>query len=149
MRVAVDTTVLVAGALTAHPCHVQAWSWIGAIEREEFEGIICSLALAETYSILTRLPGGIPPRSAAAIVNRMQAVFQIVPLRLEMYSLAMQRCAARDLTSGSLFDALHLIAAEQSGADILLTFDQVDFGCLSAGDLPKIVVPRNLNTPGR
>lgn len=143
MLIAIDTSVLVASALASHPLHTKAWHWIEAIEREQFEGVISALALVEAYSVLTRLPGGIPPRSAVAILNRMRAVCRVVPLVLESYAKAAQRCAARELTSGSIFDALHLIAAEQAGADILLTFDAVDFGCLSDSDLPKIVVPRD------
>ncbi len=143
MLIAIDTSVLVAGALNAHPLHAKAWHWISAIERGEFEGVVSVVALAEGYSVLTRLPGGIPTPLAAAILNRMRAVYRVVPLAPDSYTKAAQRCATRDLTSGSLFDALHLIAAEQAGADILLTFDAVDFGCLTDSDLPKIVVPRD------
>jgi predicted nucleic acid-binding protein len=53
--VAIDTSVLVADALTVHPFHARAWPWIEAVEHEELEGTVCVHALAELYSVLTRL----------------------------------------------------------------------------------------------
>jgi hypothetical protein len=40
-----------------------------------------------------------------------------------------------------VFDALHLLDAEQAGAEVFLTFNAPDFLRLSNGASPKIVVP--------
>jgi len=139
--VAIDTSVLVAGALVTHPRHAHAWPWIEAVERGEIEGLISIHTLAELYSELTRLPQGMSPHATWVLLNHLRAVYQVIPLTSKSYAIAVERCATRSLTSESIFDALHVVAAEQAGADILLTFDDVDFGRLSDSDLPKIVVP--------
>jgi predicted nucleic acid-binding protein len=133
--------VLVAGALTVHPFHARAWPWIEAVEREELEGTVCVHALAELNSVLTRLPQGLSVASAATLVNRMVAVYRVVPLAPENYQEAAARCATRSLRSGSIFDALHVVAAESIGADVLLTFDEDDFTRLSRDGGPRVVVP--------
>lgn len=59
----------------------------------------------------------------------------------ESYLAATERCASRGLKSGVVFDALHLIEAERTGADVLLTFNPSDFERLATGAKPRIVVP--------
>ena len=43
--------------------------------------------------------------------------------------------------SGVVYDALHLIEAERSIADIFLTFNPSDFERLAVGTTPRILVP--------
>ena len=54
---------------------------------------------------------------------------------------ATERCASRGLKSGVIYDALHLVEAERTGADVFLTFNPSDFERLAAGSKPRIVVP--------
>ncbi|WP_437526494.1 hypothetical protein WME79_41075 [Sorangium sp. So ce726] len=58
-----------------------------------------------------------------------------------MYDEAMQRCTDRLLSSGVLFDALHLVAAEHVGADALVTFNGSEFLRFTAPSSPRIVIP--------
>ena len=69
--------------------------------------------------------------------NRMR----VAPLTAGAYLAAIDRCSTRGLKSGVIFDALHLIAAERSGAEALLTFNPSDFTRLAEAVSPKIVVP--------
>ena len=48
---------------------------------------------------------------------------------------------ARTLTSGVVFDALHLVTAEEAGAHAMLTFNHADFVRLTDVGSPPIVVP--------
>jgi hypothetical protein len=45
------------------------------------------------------------------------------------------------LKSGVIFDALHLIEAERTGADAFSTFNPSDVERLAASSKPRIVVP--------
>jgi hypothetical protein len=64
-----------------------------------------------------------------------------MPLTVGAYQAAIDRCAERSLKSGSVFDAIHLIAAERRAAGVLLTFNPEDFARLREGDSVRIVVP--------
>ena len=70
-----------------------------------------------------------------------RAWFRVNPAGTALYTDALARCAAHTLKSGMVFDALHLLDAEQAGAEVFLTFNASDFARLSNGPTPKIVVP--------
>ena len=142
MRAAFDTSVLVAALVAPHPSHARALPWLeacgGAVTGE------CSWhALAETWSVLTRLPidPPIPPALASAAIERVAARLVVRSAGGDEYRAAMRRCSERSVRSGALFDALHLACAEASGADVLLTFNASDFERLSQEGPPRIVVP--------
>jgi predicted nucleic acid-binding protein len=139
--VAIDTSVLVAGTVSAHPFHARARHWLDAVHRGEIEATMCAHGLAELYGVLSRMPDGLSPAEARLVVANLPQRVRVVPLTVSAYLAGIERCAARSLKSGSIFDALHLVAAEQAQADMLLTFDQGDFTRLSAGHRPRIVVP--------
>ena len=69
---------------------------------------------------------------------------RIRPQRLgpRVYRAALERCSEKHLRSGAIFDALHLIASEQNGAEAFVTFNREDFERLSEGGTPEIVVPQ-------
>ena len=54
MKVAFDTSVLIAGSVSSHPHHERALWWLA--DDREFERCASWHALAETWSVLTRLP---------------------------------------------------------------------------------------------
>ena len=54
--VAIDTSVLVAAAVAVHPQHQRATSIFDAVRAGSTTGCACQHALAETYSVLTKLP---------------------------------------------------------------------------------------------
>ncbi|AGP41720.1 hypothetical protein BE04_50795 [Sorangium cellulosum] len=68
-------------------------------------------------------------------------MFDVRPVDPSVYDEAMQRCTDRQLSSGVLFDALHLVAAEHAGANALVTFNGPDFLRLAAPTSPCIVIP--------
>lgn len=141
MLVAFDTSVLVAGALTLHQFHTRAWPWLEAVEQGQLQGSICVHALSEAYSVFTKIPGGLQPADALALVRRLPSVFRVQAMAANNYVAALERCAVRGLRSGAVFDALHLIDAEDAGADVLLTFNAADFTRMTTARSPKIVVP--------
>jgi predicted nucleic acid-binding protein len=63
------------------------------------------------------------------------------PSTERIYRVALGRCAARRLASGVVFDALHLVTAEEARADAMLTFNHADFVRLVDVNSPPITVP--------
>ena len=140
MLIALDTSVLVAGALEDHPFHARAWIWHQAIHRGEVQGMVCGHALAEMYSVLTKLPNGLSPAEALVVVGTIGSQLSVVGPTAQTYVAAIERCSSRALKSGAVYDALHLVEAERAGAD-LLTFNPSEFLRLAEVERPKVVVP--------
>ncbi len=143
MKVAFDTSVIVAGTHEMHPNHERAIVWVDAVLDQSIVGMVTWHALAEIWSVLTRMPAParLTPEQAMRVVRRVQSVFQVCPTEPAAYDAALQRCTDRGFTSGVVFDALHLVSAEQTGADALLTFNGADFLRLVSSTSPRIVVP--------
>ncbi|MFH1466034.1 MAG: PIN domain-containing protein [Pseudomonadota bacterium] len=148
LRVAFDTSVLVAGLVEGHPAFPLAALWLDAADGGEIEALWTTHAFAEIWSVLTRLPTA--ARIEVAAVNRLLADLagQVEPtaLSLEDYTAAAERCAAAGVRSGAIFDALHLVVAERAGAEALLTLNVKDFARL-APRLPVLEPPPTLCLP--
>lgn len=143
MKVAFDSSVLIAGTHDRHPHHHRAVVWIEAVSEQRIAGLLTWHALAEIWSVLTRLPGParLSPEQALRVVRRVQALFLLHPLEPSEYDEALQRCTDRGLSSGVVFDALHMVAAEHAGADALVTFNGADFLRLATPTSPRIILP--------
>ena len=81
------------------------------------------------------------PSTASLVVERLLSSFPPVQITGPIYLAAMRRCAEKDLRSGALFDALHLICAESEGVAALVTFNRLDFERLGTSGSPRILVP--------
>lgn len=143
MKVAADTSVLVAALHSGHEWHARARHWIEAVSRKEIDGLITTHALAETWATLSRLPlrPRVQPRQAADLVEQLHRVFAVISLDPSHYRAAIERCVNQGVSSGAVFDALHLMAAEREGAERLLTFNARDFDRLALASSPRIHVP--------
>ena len=62
MKVAFDTSVLVAATLSTHRYHARAVVWLHSIPAGALEGIVSVHALGELWSVLTKLPVSPPSR---------------------------------------------------------------------------------------
>lgn len=56
MKVAFDSSVIIAGTHDIHPHHHRAIVWIEAVLEQRITGLLTWHALAEIWSVLTRLP---------------------------------------------------------------------------------------------
>ncbi|EHJ48529.1 PilT protein domain protein [Solidesulfovibrio carbinoliphilus subsp. oakridgensis] len=124
MRALFDTSVLVAALVKSHPLHERAYPWYLKGRRGELEMIVAAHGLAETYASLTTYPSRprVSPRVASVI-----AVAAIISLDAREYLAAMDAVARIGRGGGSIYDALHVIAAQKSGADIVLSFNRKHF----------------------
>ncbi len=67
--------------------------------------------------------------------------FTQIDMAADVYEAALLRCCAAEVTSGAVFDALHLVVAEKIEADLLLTFNIKDFRRLAVKESPLVAAP--------
>ncbi|MEP7126022.1 MAG: PIN domain-containing protein [Byssovorax sp.] len=110
MKVAFDTSVLVAAVLATHRDHARAVVWLNAVSSGTLEGVVSVHVLGELWSVLTKLPVSPPisPSIARQAVNDVLTRFEAAPLTVQIYREALDRCTSKGLRSGAIFDALHL-----------------------------------------
>ena len=145
MKVAFDTSVLVAALVSSHRHHAHAIVWLSAVSEGALDGVVSVHALSELWSVLTKLPVSPPisPTTAREAIGDILARFETVSLTVQIQAEAIERCASKGLRSGAIFDAIHLATAEAAGAGALLTFNERDFTRLSVAASPRIMVPPN------
>ena len=149
MKVAFDTSVLVAALLSAHRDHAHAIVWLDAVAGGNLVGVASVHALNEVWSVLTKVPVSPPisPRMAYEAIRNIAVCIEIAPLTREICTNAIDRCATKGLRSGAIFDALHLLTAEAVTADSFLTFNEKDFVRLTTETSPPIIVPSSKVPP--
>lgn len=114
---AIDTSVAVPLLVTSHRQHVMVAMWA--------KGRTLGLsghALAETYSVLTRLPGDarVEPADAVALIDDNFTVS--LQLGVRSARSAHREFARRGIAGGATYDGLVALAAREHGA-VLVTRD--------------------------
>lgn len=135
MTVAVDTSVAVPLLVRSHEHHAQVVRWWDGQELA-----LSGHALAETYSVLTRLPGD--ARLAAADAARLLDARFTTPLVLsgEQTRRVHSTLSQIGIAGGAVYDALVALAAREHGAP-LATRDARARGTYDAVGVKVIVVP--------
>lgn len=143
MKAAFDTSVLVAALLPVHVHHARAYPWLVAVASGALTAVVSAHALAELFSVLTRMPltPPITPTEADLMIDRLRPFLAVIAEDEGIVAAAMARCAAVGAGSGAVFDAVHVVTAEAAGVDGLLTFNERHFRRLAIASTPKIVVP--------
>ena len=138
---AVDTGVIVAALLAWHESHGPALDSL----IDAFGGglVVPAPALAEAYSIMTRLPA--PHRLAPAdacelLCGTFEARATVVGLTERESWRFLRETASRGVAGGSSYDALILACAHKARAKRVLTLDRRDFERLETCEI-EIVVP--------
>ncbi len=124
MRVYFDTSALVTALVAQLPNHEAALACLTGACRDH-EALVSTHALAETYATLTALPLArrIQPSEARAIVADLRRKLGVLSLGARVYERAIDRVASLGLSSGSVYDALHLQCAEGAGCRRLHTYN--------------------------
>lgn len=127
---AVDSSCMVAAVCFWHQSHAAALREIKRRLEDGEELAVPAHALAETYSVLTRLP---PPRRLTAAeawtlieVNFVQGR-SIVALDGAAYVSILGELAKQNMGGGRTYDAMIAACARQAKATTLLTFNQQHF----------------------
>ena len=137
MKVCFDTSVLVAALLQQHPHHGIAFPLLQAVKGGSVQGHLTTHGLAELFATLTALP--LKPRLLSSDVQRIirQSIlddFVLIPLGSDHYRDAIQLTVTRNLASGAIYDALHLIGALSASCTTLYTLNLRHFRSLAPGD---------------
>ena len=125
-----DTSVLVAALVAPHPRHRDCRALLERSERGEAAGTICAHALAETFSVLTRLPlrPAIRPADAELLVGReVAARLQVVPVDGAAQLEAIRAVTAAGRSGGAVHDALHVVCLRRAGVERIWTLNRSDF----------------------
>jgi predicted nucleic acid-binding protein len=142
MKVFCDTNVLVAAFIASHPHHQAARPVLERVKAGRDTGFVAVHSLAETYGVLTRLPGGnqVPAPIAWQLINEnVVKNFTLVTLTARDYSSAVETAAQNGVVGGQVYDALLLAAASKSGAERIYTFNVSHFQNLADDALRKLV----------
>ena len=112
-RLAVDTSVAVPLLVQTHTAHAAVVRWWA-----NREIALAGDAVAETYSVLTRLPGDLrlAPTGAARLIAERFAPPLL--LGLETAGHLPDVLAQMDITGGAVYDALVALAAAEHKADL-------------------------------
>ncbi|MGO8705397.1 MAG: PIN domain-containing protein [Candidatus Brocadiia bacterium] len=144
MKVLLDTSILVAALVEAHPAHSRAFMWLRKARRKEFELIIACHTLAELYAVLTSLP--VSPRIAPATARRLikDSVLpwaKVISLSASEYEATINDLAELGIAGGAVYDGLIARAASKGGAEKLVTLNAEDFKRVAPQMANEIVEP--------
>jgi len=144
MRILLDTSVLVAAMVEAHPAHLQALPWLQKAKDSTYTGLVAAHSLAELYAILTTLP--VHPRIHPAVAQQLiksnvLGKFEIVPLSGEDYTAVIDHLADLGIIGGATYDGLILHAASKADVDQVVTLNEKDFCRVYPALADKIISP--------
>jgi len=150
MKVFCDTTILVAASLAAHVHYIPAKSALERICCGDDTGFTSAHCLAETFSVLTRMPTSpkLTPQAVLAILEKnIIPYFSLIVLAPVDYHEAVRNLAGRGLGGGRIYDLLHLVAARKQALDRIYTFNETEWKNL-APDLEAVVTaPKPIAIP--
>lgn len=111
--IALDTSVAVPLLVQTHRAHAAVVRWW-----DGREVALCGHAVAETYSVLTRLPGDIrvaPADAARLLTERFAAPLLLGP---EVAGRLPDVLSKLGIAGGAVYDALVALAAAEHGAEL-------------------------------
>ncbi len=111
--IALDTSVAVPLLVQTHLAHAAVVRWW-----DGREVALCGNAVAETYSVLTRLPGDVrvaPADAARLLTERFAAPLLLGP---EVAGLLPDVLSKLGIAGGAVHDALVALAAAEHGAEL-------------------------------
>lgn len=129
-----DTSAAVPFLSAGHTAHERARSFLRGIPLK-----LTSHSLAETYSVLTRLPGDARVDAADA-VTLIDAHFGVATLPARAQSDAHRRLASLGVTGGAVYDGLVALAAECAGLP-LVTRDARALATYAALGVRVLMIP--------
>jgi predicted nucleic acid-binding protein len=138
-----DTSVLVTALVTELPNHERALDCLVKYSRKKGDACTTTHVLAETYACLTSLPvkKRISPMDAKSLIEEsLVKNLEILPIASQTYLSSIRRVSNMGMTSGIIYDALHLEMAESYGCTELLTYNLKDFRRLDPQNI-RIVSP--------
>jgi predicted nucleic acid-binding protein len=144
VRILLDTSILIAAMVEAHPAHALALPWLQKVKDGTHTGLVAAHSLAELYAILTTLPVHPPISPAVARQLIRQNVlddFEVVALSDSDYTAVIDHLSESGIAGGATYDALILRAASKAIVDQVITLNDKDFRRVYPDLADKIVSP--------
>ena len=126
MKVLLDTNILVAGLVEAHPHHERARPWLARWAAGEIDVAISTTIIAEAYAVLTTLPVRPQPKPAEAcgmIESLLRRDVAVVSISAGDYMAVVRFLVAKSLSGRIVYDALIARAAVKAKVDRLITLN--------------------------
>ena len=134
MKVYCDTSVFVAAFLSSHSHHQKADAVLQRIFDKQDIGCCSAHSLAETFSVLLRMPTK-PRLKPLSVLNFVEADivqnFSLIPLESNDYIESVRALAAINLSGGRIYDLLHLSAAQKAQPDRIYTLNEKEWTILA------------------
>lgn len=149
MNVFCDTSVLIAASLEAHQMHERARLVLERIKNREDIGHCSAHSLAETFSVLARMPTSpkLQPSDVLAILERnVFPTFVVIGLEPTDYMEVIRTIAGLGLSGGRIYDLLHLQAAKKLILDRIYTFNLTEWKLLAPDVAGLIAEPPEKGT---
>jgi predicted nucleic acid-binding protein len=130
MNILLDTSVLVAAIVEAHPAHDAALPWLQRVKHGEDRGLIAAHTIAELYAILTTLPirPKISPEGAKQLIQQdVLSACDIITLSDEDYKAIIDHLSEAGIAGGVIYDALILYTALKTDVEQVITLNEKDF----------------------
>jgi predicted nucleic acid-binding protein len=130
VKVLLDTSVLIAALVRAHPRHADARPWLARARAGEIRMVVAAHTLAELHATLTTLPvrPRISPETAARLRDdNLPDTAEIVALSADDYRSVIRHVVELGLAGGVIYDALIARVAENARVDRLVTLNEADF----------------------
>ena len=141
MRIFLDTSVLIAASDGEDPRYESSFPLLAAATPKT---TACGAhTLAETYSVLSRLPGAKQkrPEYASLLVDQMIARMSVISLTVDEYATTIRNAAKSQQAGGRIFDALLLACARKSKADHIYTWNIKHFHAIAPDLAGRIITP--------
>lgn len=144
MRLLFDTSILIAAFVSAHSKHSVALPWLQKVKAKKISLVISAHSLAESFSVLTRLP--LTPRLSPDVAyylirENIEKSAEIIALSTRDYQAVIKGMSEQGLSGGIIYDAITLKAALKANVDKILTFNHRDFIRLSSENPEFILTP--------
>jgi len=136
-----DTSVLVAAGQVTHVHHERSFTRLTAASKTRSA---CSLhTFAEVYATMTAIPHkpALPPEQVMLFIQSLENRLTPIVLNVEEYLYALEKVAARGLTSGKIYDALLLACAAKSQAHVIYTWNLKHFHAIAPHLADRIQTP--------
>ncbi len=124
-----DTSGLVAAVCSWHEHHERTRAELERRAEGDAQLVLAAHSLAETYSVLTRLPtpGRLEAKDAIALIEANWRDTPVVHLTARETWGALREAERRGATGGRTYDVLIATAALKAGASTILTWNLRDF----------------------
>ena len=144
MKILLDTSVLVAAMVEAHPAHERALPWLQRIKAGTDVGFVAAHSIAELYAILSILP--VQPRISSVTANQLIQqnvldICKIVSLSVQDYTRIIKHLSESNIVGGVTYDAIILYTAFKTEIDRIVTLNKNDFFRIYPDIADKIVLP--------